>query len=1091
MSFRLVKNWGLALLVFILLAFSALAHTESRLHRASINNIETVYRPMLHRITKLGHLLKSTEINFEIFRRRDIPLISSNAETIGMLQSRINELAVSSNEHHSAKMSIITRESKRSVVAWKRFESTWSQSKDLTSDDLQQWADSLSASLEELKWLLIELRDISVSEATTMQVAEALSLIKSADKDLDTFLTQEPIFVEDVLEPLHQFSKILSNVNDQAQLVNIDRKVSDEHIENHNHGADDHSNNQSPFANESTNKNTIHSINEATIEKANSLQSVLRSIQADGEIDSATHELKIELARSLITGIENQINLQEHRLDENLVAENQALFAKLDQYQKFRHIATVLGCLLALLISLFMSIRLSRHVALVTDGTRLLSEGQLDHRIPATSRDQLGDIANAFNVMAEKLRVRDHERDVFMEEIDRSAKEAAIASSAKGDFMASMSHEIRTPINGVLGTVDLLMREPLTRSQMHLTETIHRSGNTLLGVINDILDYSKIEAGSMELENEPFNLTELIEDIGEMTAPSAHSKGLEINYLLDSDSSQQLVGDALRIRQILTNLVSNAIKFTEEGGVCIIAQSTPAPFNKVRVEIKVQDTGIGLSEEAQTRIFQAFSQASRSTTRKYGGTGLGLSISRQLTEMMDGELSLDSAPGVGSTFCLEVELSIAETMTEQKSLNSDGKLLNVMILSTHSETKLALSTQLKGFGINAIELHAGRKAIEHLRLSNTEVNNDVDLILVDLQLSDMSGLDFLRLANEKREELHGCEKIKLCMVDEPNYVFDELQNLQIEYTIKKPVRQSALFNCLMDICGVSSEYIDAPKEREMDPTFNADVLLVEDHPTNQDIVTRMLNIMGCTVTLAENGQIGLDILKQRTFDIVLMDCDMPVMNGFTATETFRIHESELNRDFRQPIVALTANALQGDRERCLRSGMDDYATKPLTMNMLEIVLSKWTTESTPDMAAPVNTNGKVIELNSTPNATNNEEADLLDTNIVNQLIMMDDSGSMSFFNELLANFATNWQTDFNSLLKALSANEQDNVRKMAHRLKSASATMGAISLASIAAEIELSAKESNLHFCESKAANLPVAFESTMNAYSLHINKAA
>jgi len=1098
MSFRFVKDWGLALLVVILLSFAVFAHTESKLYKRSINSIEDVYNPLLNRITKLGYLLKSTEINYEIFRRRDIPQVSTNSELIAKLNAQVEAIKFSSDVTVFALVSALETESITTVLSWKRFESLWIQNPDLSSDDIQLWSDTLSVSLEELNWILIGLRDASMSNLLNQQVADTLSLVSSIANELDAFLTQEPIFIEDVIEPLKSVISMLSDPNAQTQLLEIDKFASGHApvLSNEDEPVKTDGMADSLINNDTNKLVSILRINDAALADANSLYSVLESIQAAEEIDSATYDETILLARRLINDVEGNIGQLESSLNENLNAENDALRIKLARYQRFRHAATILGCLLALMISLYMSIKLSRHAALVTDGTRLLSEGKLDHRIPAASNDQLGDIAKAFNLMAEKLRFRDHERSTMMEEIDRSAKEAAQASSAKSEFMASMSHEIRTPINGVLGTVDLLMREPLSRSQMHLTETIHRSGNALLDIINDILDYSKIEAGSMELENEPFDLRELVEDIGEMAAPSAHSKGLEINYLLYFETTQKLLGDALRIRQILTNLVSNAIKFTEDGGVCIIVKMEPQPEETAQLSIQVQDTGIGLTEEAQSRVFTAFSQASRSTTRKYGGTGLGLSISRQLTEMMNGELSLESKLGFGSTFCLDLELKFAEEVADSVSINNDGDLLNVVLISNHEPTKLSLCSQLKAMNIKPVGISSGRKAIEHMSAKIKKIQNGVDIMIVDRQLSDMSGLEFLHLAHEKCDELHSYNKVKLCSVDEPEYLNDELKRLNINFTINKPVRQSALYNCLLDLTGVSTDYSSKQELREIDKTFEADVLLVEDHPTNQDIVSRMLEIMGCSVTIANNGHIGLEKLKKQRFDLVLMDCDMPVMDGFSATEKYREHENKLIKKIRLPIVALTANALQGDRERCIRAGMDDYASKPVTMDKLTNVLSKWTTNSLDGDEYEASTaSANILEINTKKdvlvNDTEYEQANLLDLDIVNQLIDMDENGSMSFFNELLSNFSSNWTKDTTSLEKALASSEQDDIRKMAHRLKSASSTIGATALSSIAAEIEISAKEKNFKFCVSKSTELPTVFESTMGAFLLIARKAA
>ena len=835
MNFQRVKNWGLALLVLILLTFAVLAHMESRLYLNSMHTMHVVYHPLLHKLTQLGYLMKSTEINFEIFRRRDIPQLATNTDAIIRLNEQITDIKLSSSSENLSIISDIKAESKSISTAWKQIASTWSRNKDLSSDSIHQWSEVLVESLEGIKWHLVDLRDSSETESSIQQLTDSLSLTKSISAELDAFLTQEPIFIEDVIEPLSSVTQLLLEFNDQTKLLESGTAHTDNHSGStvdsdatHGHTMPEHSGDHSMSAGVDIDglKAIYDSIN-TTVYKTELLQSVLHKIQLAQNPDAETYRESIALASKLITEIENQLSLLEISLSESMNATDRTLVNKLSQYQRSRHLVTIVGCLLALLVSAYLSIRLSRHVALVTDGTRILSEGNLNHRIPA-SADQLGDIANAFNMMAEKLRVRDHERDELMLEIDRSAKEASNANAAKGEFMASMSHEIRTPINGVMGTVDLLRREPLTQSQKHLTDTIHRSGNTLLAIINDILDYSKIEAGSMELENEPFDLSELIEDIGEMAAPSAHCKGLELNYVLNYDTSQQLRGDALRIRQILTNLVSNAIKFTDHGDVCITAQSNTTPAKTAQLRISVQDTGIGLSNEAQTRIFDAFSQASRSTTRKYGGTGLGLSISRQLTKMMNGTLSLESTVGVGSTFILDLDLPISDSTIEQMQFCNKSEPLVVLMLSGHKPTKESISTQLKRFGTRLVEYSSGQKALDYLSTPNDSSHRDIEMIIVDRCLEDMSGPDFLRLAKDRLIELKRTSKIKLCMIDKPNDQNNDIDGINIEYRIKKPVRQSALYDCLVGHCEGTVKNKRGTGVATTESHFNANVLLVED-----------------------------------------------------------------------------------------------------------------------------------------------------------------------------------------------------------------------------------------------------------------------
>ncbi len=1152
MSFTNIKNWGLALLVIILLLFAALTHTESALYRKSADNIENIHHPLLHRLKNIGNLLNSAEINFEVYRRREIHVVDTNTALVKKLIEQVEQILLSDGYDASIHSSL-ARESRTIAVSWNRLKSLWNQNNDLSSDDLALWSDRLSVSLQEMNWLLADLRDGNMLDTTLLRINEAIVQISRIENELDAFLTQEPIFIDNVLEPLAGVAEKLREIDSQSLLLELDKSAQlhahhlsntagsshshDEHTsveiapdakKHHSTSASEHSHsthamhssgdssNAMPIHNDGEantyHENELHSFvhtsaestspvndtfsishtNDDTIKLTMVLMRVLAQIGSAENTNSATYNASIELASKLFRLLEKQVQSIESQMNAVLNIQNQTLFRKLDNYQNIRNSFTLLGCLLALLISLFMSMRLNRHVALVTDGTKLLSEGKLDYRIPADSNDQLGEIANAFNLMADKLRARDEERDALMVEIDKSAKEASNASAAKGQFMASMSHEIRTPINGVLGTVDLLMREPLTRSQTHLTETIHRSGNTLLGIINDILDYSKIESGSMELEETPFKLAELIEDIGEISAPSAHNKQLEISHLINLDFKQQLVGDPLRINQILTNLVSNAIKFTHKGGVQVICESTTTTEHKAAITVTVKDTGIGINDEEQSRIFLEFSQASNTITRKYGGTGLGLSISRQLTEMMGGELLLDSSPGEGSSFTLKLELEFADVTTDRCDHASQLSSLKVGIVSDHEPTKKSISLQLKAIGIDPVHFSSSYDTLDYLtECKEPQTQQPIDILIIDRQLSDINGLDLLRQIIDEGEKLHSCEKIQLCFVNEPKYVLDELKNIDVNYTINKPIRQSELFNCLLEIKGLATSYTRGINQNNTEYNINAHVLLVEDHPTNQDIVTRMLRKIGCSTTLAENGLVALEKLKSNQFDLVLMDCDMPVMDGFIATENFRAYEEEQKLKSRTPIVALTANALQGDRQRCIEAGMDDYLTKPLMMDSLATVVSDWTETTKKESVNDKHDIKTAIEFVTGSTTDSHLHTELLDIEIVSQVMEMDTMDNNHFFQELLSDFRTNWDKDTSRLKTALEENDQENVRKIAHRLKSSSGTIGAARLSAIVSDIEMVARQNDLKACQSKAITLPALFDSTMGAFGTYLKRAA
>ena len=1169
--------------MLILLLFAVVAHNESTLYRKSVNNMEEVYHPLLHKLKRISTALQTAKVNFEVFHRRDIPLIANNASMIDNLAGQIARIAKLPIHSASPAAARLYKKSQNAVSSWNQFETQWKAGYVAKDQEHQVSAETVCGLIEETQTQLQTMASNAANTEVAQLLYEADSVAQSLNDDLASFVRIEPISIEREIESVSYVIELLSEVGNNPTLVTLDEKINaldqetlaslmetiahdangTDHTEdaagNHEkqkanapksaHGNHEqheqntdkhvqgvHAIEKFPIAHEqktahvdhepknqhnshrlqpepmlgaalhtagsdehATDRHTKYAIAKSAslgqiaknaIEKTKAFQMAMEDIASATSFRSEEFHDVTALASSVIIELEDQITLLEARLSYILDTDNHVLMARLDKYSQSRYLITILGCALALLVSLLMSKQMSRQVKLVTDGTGLLAEGQLDHRIPVTANDQLGQISSAFNKMADKLRLRDSERNSFMEEIDRSAREAESANAAKSDFMASMSHEIRTPINGVLGTAELLLREPLTRSQLHLAETIERSGSTLLQIINDILDFSKIESGNMELDNHPFNLRELIEDIGEMAAPSAHAKGLQINYLLDVGLNEHFVGDALRIRQILMNLVSNAIKFTSEGDVDIVATSKTDNDSQSKICITLTDPGIGMTEETLERIFQPFSQASRSTARQYGGTGLGLSISRQLTEMMNGELSVESELGKGSRFTLEIQLAKATEYAEHPSLSVGQSNKHILLLTNHTPTKNAITSQLKLLDIESAAKSSGQSAFQFIEQQQKE-HNPIDLLIVDSHLADMSGVDFLRELKTRQNAAKSSRKIKLCMVNEPEYLTRQYLDVDIEYTLNKPVRQSALFDCLTNITGGQQQLHHSNLASVTDEQFCADVLLVEDHPVNQNIIETMLKKYGCTVTLAENGEQALELLKDKRFDITFMDCDMPVLDGFEATRKQRLLESEQNQSNPQFIVALTANALNGDRERCLDAGMDDYLTKPLRMINLKNILTKWH-KSLNLEHADTDTElhqGNVAQEANLPLA-NESISELLDVDTVEHLISMDDSGSFDFFDELLGSFESNWHKDIRELNQSLSNEEFEVIRKTAHKLKSASATMGAVKLSASLSEIESNATEGNLNQSIANANDLPAMFEATLLEYGRYIDRA-